>query len=180
MTADGGAEPIVWLGQREVDCARHPRPETAWPVRVAADAFGAGTPCRDLYLSPDHAVFVNDVLVPVKLLLNGTTIVQTPRPRVRYFHVELPEHAVILAEGLPVESYLDSGDRMDFDGATTRLFPAFGAARWETRGCAPLVLTGEALRAARGRVAQRMASMPRSHCRAEAHRGGAGQAPTSA
>jgi hypothetical protein len=27
---------------------------------------------RDLFLSPDHAVFVTDVLVLVRLLINGT------------------------------------------------------------------------------------------------------------
>ena len=112
---------------------------------------------RDLYLSPDHAVFVNGVLVPVKHLLNGTSIVQLKRDRVTYFHVELPEHAVILAEGLTVESYLDIGDRLDFaqDGVL-RLHPDFGARLapdaaivWETRGA---VTTGEALEAARRTV----------------------------
>ena len=51
------------------------------------------------------------------------------RAAVTYYHVELPQHAVILAEGLPVESYLDTGDRADFhgDGETIRLFPDFSA-----------------------------------------------------
>jgi hypothetical protein len=64
LTADGRREAIVWVGSRTMDCARHPRPETVWPVRVRAGAFGENVPVRDLYLSPDHAVFVNDVLVP--------------------------------------------------------------------------------------------------------------------
>ena len=76
LTNDGCQEPIVWLGQRTVRCGRHPKPETVWPVRVRAGAFGENVPSRDLYLSPDHAVFVNDVLVPVKLLINGTSIAQ--------------------------------------------------------------------------------------------------------
>ena len=38
---DGLAE-VVWVGRREVDCARHPQPRKVWPVRVAAGAFGAG------------------------------------------------------------------------------------------------------------------------------------------
>ena len=115
---------------------------------------------RDLYLSPDHAVFVNDVLVPVKLLINGTSIAQVKRDRVTYFHVELPEHAVILAEGLTVESYLDIGDRADFDGDrndptlpdfAARLAPD-AAMAWETRGAAPLAMAGSKLAAARTTV----------------------------
>jgi len=102
------------------------------------------------------------VLVPVKLLIDGTRVVQVKRERVRYFHVELPRHAIILAEGLTVESYLDLGDRANFhqNGETIRLFPDFAARLapktamlWETKGAAPLVLAGEALEAARRTVA---------------------------
>jgi len=136
-------EPIVWIGERIVNCRAHPRPETVWPVRVRAGAFGENVPVRDLYLSPDHAVFVDNVLIPVKLLLNATTIAQVGNDRVRYFHVELPRHAIILAEGLTVESYLDTDARANFQrtGETIRLFPDFAprpetALAWETRGAA--------------------------------------------
>ncbi len=161
ITADGDGEPIVWIGQRAVNCRAHPAPETVWPVRVRAGAFGENVPVCDLYLSPDHALFVNGVLVPVKWLIDGEMITQVKRDRVRYFHVELPRHAIILAEGLTVESYLDPGDRADFarDGEAIRLFPDFGARfapetamLWETRGAAPLVTMGEGLAAARRAV----------------------------
>jgi ELWxxDGT repeat protein len=154
ITQDGVWEPIVWIGRRPTNCEGHPKPETVWPVWIRAGAFGANVPVRDLYLSPDHAVFVNGVLVPVKLLINGTSIAQVKRAKVTYFHVELPRHAVILAEGLTVESYLDIGDRKNFHqhGATIRLFPDFAgplapgsALAWETGGAAPLVMTGEEL-----------------------------------
>jgi T5SS/PEP-CTERM-associated repeat protein len=162
VIADGGeAQPVVWIGQRKVNCGAHPKPTAVWPVRVRTGAFGQNVPVRDLYLSPDHAVFVNNVLVPVRLLINGTSIAQVRRPTVTYYHVELPRHAVILAEGLTVESYLDTGDRATFnhDGATVRLFPDFAsrlapdtALLWETRGVAPLVMTGPELEAARRTV----------------------------
>jgi len=170
VTADGAREPIVWLGQRAVNCDAHPAPETVWPVRVRAGAFGENIPVRDLYLSPDHAVFVNSVLVPVKLLIDGDSIAQVKRDRVRYFHVELPRHAVILAEGLTVESYLDTGDRANFrrDGETIRLFADFAARLrpetallWETLGAAPLVMAGERLEAARRTVMERAPAPPR-------------------
>ena len=162
ITIDGANEPIVWIGQRTVNCKRHPAPETVWPVLISAGAFGDNGPVRDLYLSPDHAVFVAGVLVPVKLLINGDSITQVRRDQVAYFHVELPEHAVILAEELPVESFLSSADRGNFqeDGKLIRLFPDFArrvasetALAWETRGVAPLAIAGEALERARGLVA---------------------------
>jgi T5SS/PEP-CTERM-associated repeat protein len=180
VTLLGGPGRIVWIGSRRVDCARHPRPETVWPVCIAAGAFGENVPARDLFVSPDHAVFVNAVLVPVKLLVNGTSITQVKQDRVRYFHVELPRHAVILAEGLTVESYLDLGDRANFhpDGATVRLFPEFTAKLatetalvWETRGAAKLVMAGHELVAARRAV---MKNAKEGHSRSSAETARAG------
>jgi hypothetical protein len=114
-------------------------------------------------------VFLSGVLVPVKLLINGKSIARMKRNAVTYYHVELPRHAVILADGLTVESYLDLGDRVDFDGrATIRLFPDFSARlapdaamAWETRGVARLVTTGEALERARRLVAPPAAGQSR-------------------
>jgi len=80
------------------------------------NAFGFGRPFRNLMLSPDHSVFIEDVLVPVKLLINGTTIAQVEVEAVTYFHIEVPQHDVVLAEGLPVETYLDTGGRGAFEG----------------------------------------------------------------
>ena len=144
ITGDGGAAEIVWIGHRAIDCTRHPDPTAVWPVRILAGAFGEALPIRDLYLSPDHAVFVEGVLIPVRCLVNGTSIHQEPTEAVVYYHVELPAHDVILAEGLPVESYLDTGDRGNFSNGAgpVALFPDFSARMWEMAGHAPLVLNG--------------------------------------
>jgi Hint domain len=151
VTADGRIEPVRWIGSRTIDCARHPNPDAVWPVRVAAGAFGSGRPGRDLFLSPDHAVLVDGSLVPVKLLVDDASIVQIERPKVAYYHIELSCHELVLAEGLVVESYLDVGDQMNVMGETMRLFPDFTSGRapnaafvWETRGAAPLRLSGNA------------------------------------
>ena len=158
LTHDGEPEPIIWIGSRTIDCARHPKPATVWPVRIAAGAFGPGTPARDLYLSPDHAVFVDGVLVPAKLLINGETITQVKRASVTYHHIELSRHAVILAERLAVESYLDTGDRARFSGdEVIALYPEFVARAWEMAGCAELVTTGARLAAIRASLRPRLA-----------------------
>ena len=107
---------------------------------VASDAFGPGQPRRDLFLSPDHAVYVGAVLVPAKYLINGTSITQVMADEVTYHHVELPRHDVLLAEGLPAESYLDLGDRSNFanGGGGGRTLsglriPCLGSARLRAR-----------------------------------------------
>lgn len=150
----GGCEPMIWRGHRTIDCRRHPEPRKIWPVRVSANAFGEGLPRRDLWLSPDHAIAIDDILISVKHLINGTSIVQVPRKVVTYYHVELPRHGIILAEGLPTESYLDVGNRADFGngGDVVTLHPDLPSWTWEAKACAPLVATGPELDAARRRV----------------------------
>jgi hypothetical protein len=151
--------PVVWIGHRTIDCRHHPKPELIWPVRVAAGAFGARTPRRDLLLSPDHAVFVDGVLIPIKHLMNGTTITQMRMDEVAYYHVELERHGVLLAEGLRCESFLDTGTRSNFanGGGAITLHPDFSALGWDARGCAPLVVTGSAVDAVRRRLNARAA-----------------------
>ena len=159
LTADGAAEPMVWVGSRAVDCARHPSAGDGVAGAGSRGRVRRNVPVRDLYLSPDHAVFVNGVLVPVKLLVNGTSITQVKRKTVTYYHVELPEHDVILAEGLTLESYLDTGDRADFAGQpTVRPHANFSAGLREGKACAPLIVTGPILAAVRGRLRQRAAA----------------------
>ncbi len=155
VTTDSGhAAPIVFTGHREVACDRHPSPEQVWPVLIRAGAFGPGLPARDLVLSPDHAVFVDQVLIPIKHLINGVSIVRDHRARVAYHHIELARHDIVLAEGLPVESFLDTGGRASFvnGGPVTDLHPNFGWLRWEVDGCAPLIAAGARLTAARARL----------------------------
>ena len=116
--ADGAVQPVLWVGQVEVGVARHPHPETVRPVLIRAGAFSDGVPLRDLRVSPDHGMLFGDVLVPAVLLVNGASILQEPFwDSITYWHVEVPDHAVILAEGAPAESYLDDGGRRAFDHA---------------------------------------------------------------
>jgi hypothetical protein len=143
--------PIVWIGHRHIDCRRHRDAGLVWPIRIRKHAFGAGRPHRDLWLSPDHAIHVADVLIPVKHLVNGSSIAQVRVPEVTYYHVELRRHDVLLAEGLPAESYLNTGDRSNFEngGIVRSLHPDFASRQWEATGCAPLVVVGPAVDATR-------------------------------
>ncbi len=140
----GGSSRIVWIGHRAVDCTRHPTPRKVWPVRVRAGAFGPGLPERDLFLSPDHALYVEDVLIPVRCLIDGDAIAQVPVDAVTYYHIELEPHDVVLAENLPAESFLDTGGKRMFDNAAgpVALHPDFAIRIWEAEGCAPLLVTG--------------------------------------
>jgi hypothetical protein len=120
VTAAGEARPITWIGYKRIE-----RPMRAQrPVRVLAGAFGDGLPTRDLMLSPGHAVCVDvmgEVFVPIDNLINGATVAQVEVDEVTYWHVELESHDVLLAEGLPAESYMDIGNRAWFGREYGRL-----------------------------------------------------------
>jgi hypothetical protein len=141
LTGSGRLAAIRWIGRRRTDLRRHPRPYDVMPVRVTAGAFGPSLPSRDVILSPDHAVFVYGVLAPVRHLINGASIVQETRATVTYWHVELDRHDVILAEDLPCESFLDTGNRCAFENApgAVAMTPDFARAVWDERGCAPIL-----------------------------------------
>ncbi|MBP0465145.1 Hint domain-containing protein [Roseomonas sp. PWR1] len=163
VTLMGGAglAPVRWLGRRGVDLRTHPRGAAVAPILVLPGALGAGVPHRPLRVSPEHALLVDGVLVPAGLLVDGRTILRTPpRGRVTYFHVELERHDVLLAEGAPAESYLEMGNRQNFEngGLIVALHADFAPAEGCFReGCAPRIGEGPALDRLRAGLAARRA-----------------------
>ena len=80
------------------------------PVCIKAGALGDGRPHTDLYMSKTHCLLLDGVLIPVGDLVNGTTITIVDcalHDRIDYFHVELAEHDVVVAEGTLCESKLN-------------------------------------------------------------------------
>jgi len=153
VTASGASRPIVWLGHRALDISRHPAPLEVWPVRVAAGAFGENLPRRDLWLSPGHNIAAEGVIMPIRALINGHSVARVKQDKVEYWHVELDAHDIILAEGLPAESYLDCGNRTAFvnGGAFVEAHPDFQAKHW-AETCLPLVNDGPEVGATKARL----------------------------
>ncbi|KQP60706.1 hypothetical protein ASF52_06105 [Methylobacterium sp. Leaf112] len=160
VTVSGVARAVIWIGHRELKGTGQPLLHDQQPIRVRAGAFGLGLPARDLRLSAGHPVLVgadseneSGVLVPIMCLINGTTIVREPATSVTYWHVELETHDILLAEGLPAESYIDGGDRPFFvDGSDHALHnPDFVAPGLAGR-CRPVAVDGPLVEAERARL----------------------------
>jgi len=79
------------------------------PVRINQGALGVLGPCRDTFMSPSHAIHLDGHLVEAGALLNGCTIQQLDPESgpefIAYFNIELEAHALIWANGMPVETY---------------------------------------------------------------------------
>jgi Hint domain len=139
----GAAKPIRWIGQRTYDGRFVAGNRAILPIRVAAGALGDGAPRRDLWVSPGHALYIDEVLVQAEQLVSGATIIQEIAvERLEYFHIELDAHDILFADSAPAESYVDCDNRGKFHNAAdfAFLYPDDDRPRWQY--CAPLLQWG--------------------------------------
>ena len=156
LTVSGDVKPIRWVGRRS-----YIRRLVAWrrdlhPVRINAGALGDGVPRRDLFVSPEHAMLLDGMLIPARALVNGASILQPPAMAdIKYVHIELDEHDAIWAEGAASETFVDDDSRGMFQNAAefAALYP--GEVRRTALYCAPRVEHGLAVEIARRGIAAR-------------------------
>ncbi len=132
-TADGRAEPIVWIGRRAVSAATTAETPGMRPVRIAAGALGNGLPLRDLRVSPQHRILIRseivarmlggprEALVAAKHLVGmpGIAIGETARG-IEYWHIMCRSHEVVRAEGSPAETLLPGTEALKALGYRAR------------------------------------------------------------
>jgi collagen type I/II/III/V/XI/XXIV/XXVII alpha len=122
VTADGTSRPVRRIGHHRLDLAHHPEPERVRPILICAGAIARQVPHRDLYVSPDQTLLLDDVLVPARLLINGASIRgEAARKAVTYYHVELDTHDIRSAGNLATESALGTGDDALFEHRSAAL-----------------------------------------------------------
>ncbi|NTS32935.1 Hint domain-containing protein [Phyllobacterium sp. BT25] len=109
VTMRGHAVPIKWVGHQRYKNGGKSWHESVVPIKVSRHALDDRTPHKDLYLSPNHALYIDGVLIRVKDLVNGATIAPATPSRgevLDYYHIVLDTHEVIQAEGLAAETLL--------------------------------------------------------------------------
>jgi len=156
-TADGHDLALKWIGRRFYRDWLAVGNEGVQPILFKAGSIADRVPARDLYVSPEHAMFIDGMLVPANRLVNGTSILKmSGLDEVAYFHLEFDRHAVILAEGAAAESFVDDDSRMLFHNADEyrRLYPD-EPVRKAAVFCAPRVEAGHALETVRRTLAAR-------------------------
>jgi hypothetical protein len=111
LTRDNGYQPLLWVG-RTLWGAEHALP----PVRICSGSLDPQTPKHDLILSPAHNILLNshlvdfhfghrNVLAPACDLITQTENTQAlPKSDYVYCHLLLPQHNVVLTEGIWTET----------------------------------------------------------------------------
>ncbi|WP_435258066.1 Hint domain-containing protein [Thioclava sp. FR2] len=121
LTADGSAIPVKWVGHQTFrnNIINLPLAADRAPICIAKGALGSGLPNADLYVTADHGMIIDDLLVNAGALVNGTTIRRAALSEMdatfTFYHVETECHDVILANGAKAESFIDYIDRKTFD-----------------------------------------------------------------
>jgi hypothetical protein len=115
-TADGGTRKVLWIGKQTVSSLFAPTKNL--PIEIAISAFGNNLPTRPLRVSPGHSLLVSGVFPIASALVNDVTVRQLTKEELpdtfTYYHIEVEDHALILAEGVPAETFLDASSRRAF------------------------------------------------------------------
>jgi len=115
-----GPQRLRWSGRRCLSALDMMLRPQFLPIRIAANAMGAGRPSRDTYVSPQHRILVEGpqvelwfgtsrALVAAHALVNGGSIRRTRLSdwtEIAYHHILFDTHTVVWANGMQAESML--------------------------------------------------------------------------
>ena len=118
ITADGAETRVKWVGHRTI-MPMFGLAKRNEPVKIAAGALGENVPTRDLVVTADHGMILNDLIINASALVNGTSIrFVAPAELDTHFtvyHIETANHDAILANGAASETFVDYVTRQSFD-----------------------------------------------------------------
>ncbi len=135
--------PVLGVAARRVEPLQPSGMSPEAPVLIQAGALLKGSPQRDLRVAPGQGIWLEGVVVPARLLVNGTSIRQEEcRDPIAYHSVTMAEPALIVAEGALMET---------------------GPGGSPAPGVAPLLLGGPVLIAMRRRLAERARELALAH-----------------
>ena len=129
LTKDRGAQPIRWIGSRNIGAADLEKAPNLRPIRITAGALGFRLPATDLIVSPQHRVLlrsrvvqnmfgVGEVMVAAKKLLALKGIeIASDLSGAHYYHFLCDQHEVVVANGAETESLFPGPEALRSVGA---------------------------------------------------------------
>ncbi|MXV45015.1 hypothetical protein GS501_08180 [Saccharibacter sp. 17.LH.SD] len=122
------------------------------PVCLKAHSLADHVPYKDLFLTGEHCLYLEGVLIPARMLVNGQSIVRDHSlSGYDIYHIECEEHAVICANGAYTETYLDTSRRVSRYGNIIEI----GQKKWSKDAAASLVTQRDVVEPIWQEIAQR-------------------------
>ncbi|WP_081562596.1 Hint domain-containing protein [Parasaccharibacter apium] len=125
-----------------------------YPVRIKKNALADNVPSEDLLVTAEHCLLLEKHFIPVRIMVNGrsiyydTSMHDTSKKSGQFFyydifHIETSTHSIISANNVLTESYLNTGNRFQFqrdNGDTNVIEYDFTSKNlsWEKDAAAPL------------------------------------------
>ena len=144
ITRDNGLQEIRWVGRRDLTGQELCQAPNLKPVLIRAGSLGRGLPERDMMVSPQHRMLINndrsalyfeerEVLAAAKHLTGMEGVDMVEASGVSYIHFMFDHHEVVLSNGAWTESFQPGEQVMDGMGEAQRneiydLFPDLRAA----------------------------------------------------
>ncbi len=139
LTRDHGPQPLRWQGGSHVTWEGLEAWPNLRPILIRAGALGAGSPGRDLVVSPQHRVLVRsriahrlfengEILVAAKHLIGLPGIeVTVPAGGVTYHHLLFDRHEIVMSDGAWSESLFTGPEALKSvsDAARREIFTLF-------------------------------------------------------
>ncbi|MBW6417358.1 Hint domain-containing protein [Celeribacter sp. PS-C1] len=113
LNASGAPMPIRYITHQSFADLGIVSHDNVRPRMIPKDFFGEGRPYQDLYLSNNHRICLSDALVALLFGTEGAfaqakffseTSITAPLGLIEWFNILLDDHAIIVANGQPVES----------------------------------------------------------------------------
>jgi Ca2+-binding RTX toxin-like protein len=139
ITRDNGLQEIRWVGRRDLSGQELVRAPHLKPVLIRAGSLGRGLPERDMMVSPQHRLLINnersalyfedrEVLAAAKHLTGMDGVASVEASSVSYIHFMFDQHEVVLSNGAWTESFQPGDTVLDAMGDAQRneifdLFP---------------------------------------------------------
>ena len=152
-TKDNGYRPVRWIASRTLTASEFAADATLRPVRIAAGALGAAKPERDLVVSQQHCILIDDwrcellfgedeILAPAIALLNDATVtVDHSGDDVTYYHFMFDSHEIVYSNGAETESFHPAAGGIDSleEAKRAELFKLFPELEYDAEAFGPRV-----------------------------------------
>lgn len=148
---------VIWTGYNQAYITAHVSDNlSGYPVRIIKNAIAEGVPSKGLLLTSEHCVLLNDHFIPVRMLVNDTSIFYDYNiTEYTFYHIETEEHSIISADNLLTESYFNTGNRSSFISYNNTIDITNKNKKWNIDSAAPLTTTREIVEPIFTQISQR-------------------------